>query len=258
MSGELLGRNFVAATLIAARRNIGVVLGFAISTFALEVLLFNDCVDAIVGLAIYTLATFVITSYLCVATHATLLQDSSGWESVSNTKTMVMYVTRAFILTATFFAASFAAAILILSEDTERDLLIGTAALLASPISWFVFALMGTMLPAVVVRGNFSLLRTIQRGRKTFFYTLGRLVAGPGLLFIATVLGIGTYKYLINAGDVLSVDQGFEIANAVPSAMSVILNAINVIMFTVIISKAYVLGEEKLVASEQTPAESTT
>ncbi len=54
-----------------------------------------------------------------------------------------------------------------------------------------------------------------------------------------------------------SVEHGFEISNVIPSNVAALLNTINIIMGTVIISKAYALGEERLVASQQTPPETT-
>ena len=105
---------------------------------------------------------------------------------------------------------------------------------------------------SVILDSDNSIQRCFRRGKKTFWYIIGRvLLISPALLVIAMVASaviVPVAKALVEAGTTFSASPlGLPIWLAVPiGVINSVLYAISTVVVAVIISRAFLVGEARL------------
>lgn len=242
MNRELLDRNFVVATALATYRNINILFFVVLAIIAIE----------IAGNLAENSSSFVVAStltwcYLAFAAHAAVLKNLSGLESISSNNLVWKFFGRTFLLSLLPILVAVLLGLALPAEERENaaERLILTMLILALPLFLITFSLFGTVLPAIVVEGNRSIARAIRRGFKTFFFTAGRLIIGPGVILALMFWFALAYPYS-DDGLIMADFENFSVQNLIPAIFLTFVSAISTVMLAVILSQAYVRAEEKL------------
>jgi hypothetical protein len=242
---DLLKLNFYFATLVATRRNIGVLLMVTAAILILDALqAFSDTGAG------HLVTTTVTWCYLAFAAHAAVLKQTSGFDSISDNEMVWKFISRTAGLSLLTLPVAFVLGFSVGGGDADIIALAVVVFLLPSILLCFGF--LGTMLPAIVARGDYSLRQSFKRGKMTFFYTAGRMIAGPGLVFIVMMAVAISYPFYAGEGELISADREFNAANLFPAVVLTLISAVNTVMFAVILSKAYIRGEEILATTTPT------
>jgi hypothetical protein len=135
-----------------------------------------------------------------------------------------------------------------LTTGGDRDEKIGALALimlpLASLFSLLIFGLMGTWMPAFVVDRQRGFGNALARGKSTFWYVTGRLIIGPGLLFVLSALAFAFIPALAGLPETY-FQTGWQpnITTFVYSAVIYVFQAWAIVMTAWIFSKAFLRTE---------------
>lgn len=138
----------------------------------------------------------------------------------------------------------------------------------AESLEWFLtivlFCILGTWLPALILKKDLSVLATLQRGCRQFFWTLGQFLLGPGLFVVAGLAFWGFARLLeftpeaVNSAVAMST---FQII-AVP-VIFVVCTIISLsvlfcsVMAVVILSQALLRDENRVIVTSIGSADST-
>jgi hypothetical protein len=111
---------------------------------------------------------------------------------------------------------------------------------------WIVAVFFSTLLPAALYEDGSGIRRAVARGRKTVWYVTGRILLGPMLWMFACSIIQNTLQN-ISGGSVLSPEGTFDlnIITTVVFIVSCVQYVVGGAMFFVIVSRAYVIGEER-------------
>lgn len=197
-----------------------------------------------------TTSTFV-WCYLAFAAHSVVLKNTAGFATSGTGWQMFRFIWRTIVLSV--IPALVIIPILLsgvnAESDTPKEVMILAALLVAMPLFLIEFALFGTMLPAVVMDRGYGIGRTLKRGLKTFFGTAGRLIIGPGLMML---IAVGFYTFFPHTGDAMLISEQGEIQtfNLIPEIITTLIFAYSTVLTAVVLSKAYITGEEKLGPSD--------
>ena len=151
------------------------------------------------------------------------------------------------------------------SEDFSQDLLdaefgnaLLVAAIAAELLFVLVYGLLGTCLPASVLRHRQGLSQTFRQGRSTFWATAGLLIAGPVILDLLS-FGADMWAEYLSTGDVLSIESDVHLFTQgwqpdVPVVLAVVLvnlfHALSLIMTSWVLTGVYLeaVGHNKVAA----------
>jgi hypothetical protein len=232
----MFGRNIWSEAVHVSWENLSVI---ALVVVALLLLLI---VSDYFGLSASStgIGSTLIWILLAIAGHATVLKGRSGLKSIDNT-VMMPFLYRTMGLIGLTLVPVFIGIFLTISYGETAIYL--TVLLIAGISSILVLGKWGTWLPAVVAGGDRSLRSAGRRGRTVFGYVVSRLLAGPGILTIAS---FGAYFFLIGLFDLQALvwtDEGPQIREILISLLFTISQAFVTVMTAVILSRAYLMTE---------------
>jgi len=130
----------------------------------------------------------------------------------------------------------------------DRDERAGTIALIILPIasvfSLLVFGFMGTWMPAFVVDRQRGVSQAFARGKSTFWYVTGRLIIGPGLIFVLSGVAFAFVPALSGIPEAY-FQSGWQpnITTFIYSAIIYAFQAWAIVMTAWIFSKAFLRAE---------------
>lgn len=252
MNNDLLRRNFFVATGIAIQQNITLLL-----TVVCAILAIGIATDVKSDLDRTGFITTGIWCYLAFAAHAAVLKNQNGFAAVSDIKTVFSFIWRTVVVTIVPSTIVAIATLLIITPQSDETIVayLAVFAVVLIPVLLLAFGLLGTILPAVVVNGDLSFGRALQRGLNTFLFSTSRLIIGPGVTFILMVLTFLVFPYS-GDGAVFSEEFGVQPFNLIPRILGTLIGAVDTVMIAIILSRAYVQGEEKLgptITSDENP-----
>ncbi|MEH6527453.1 MAG: hypothetical protein V7723_15400 [Sneathiella sp.] len=132
----------------------------------------------------------------------------------------------------------------------DRDERIGEIALIMLPLagvfSLLIFGLMGTWMPAYVVNRERGVGKAFARGKSTFWYMVIRLIYGPGLIFVLSLLAFGFLPLLADLPETW-FQTGWQpnISMFVVSALVYVVQAWAIVMTAWIFSHAFLETEDR-------------
>ncbi|USG63192.1 hypothetical protein NBZ79_09410 [Sneathiella marina] len=135
-----------------------------------------------------------------------------------------------------------------IASGGDRDERVGMLALIMLPLaglfSLLIFGFMGTWMPAFVVDRQRGVGKAIARGRSTFWYVTGRLIFGPGLLFVLSLSAFAFIPTLAGLPETY-FQTGWQpnISTFVYSAVTYVLQAWAIVMTAWIFSRAFLKAE---------------
>ena len=103
----------------------------------------------------------------------------------------------------------------------------------------------GTCLPAVAVGGDASFLEARRRGKHVFGYTAIRLFFCLGPAAALSFFSLFELVYYLSESGLLKEGQFFSLANVGVILFSSALGAFNTALTSTILSRAYLIGEDK-------------
>lgn len=195
------------------------------------------------------LLSTLIWSYLAYAAHAVVLKNASSSDLKMQGPSMGQFVFRTYVLA--LVPALLLFPLLVVSfqmEDVSRDTSTLLFFVFAAPLYLVAFGLFGTTLPAVVMGEGYSFRRAFMRGKKTFFPTVRKIIIGPVAILITTTAFSIVYPLYTGNGRVFDADFNIYLLNLVPEVVLALVGAFATVQTAVILSKAYVTGEEELSA----------
>ncbi len=218
-------------------------------SIVLVVGLLGACADLIVDIFDTILVPLLINvfvwSYLAVVTHYAVIEERYGFGAVSNYNAYFRYVF-CFYLAWIIIIIMAAIPTLLLTFPAiilglEIFALVGLVLLMivVTPIVFIVFSLIGVWFPAIALDRDRSFRLALRRGRQTFFWTLGRLIVGPGLFALLEILAelIPVLLFGLDFGSL-----GDSVFNPFAQVLMLSLNflaAFSAILFAVVLSNAY-------------------
>ncbi|MCR9214621.1 MAG: hypothetical protein NXI13_12960 [Proteobacteria bacterium] len=155
-------------------------------------------------------ASFFIWSILACYAHISILLPEKR-DARADNKIMMGFVLRNLGLTALFLVPSIVIIIFAYnalntamggSDDEAFFTAVGMAAIPIMLIFLFVYSLLGTLLPAYVAGRNTGIGKALRRGRRNFFPLMGRLVIGPGILYLGPLIIVVTLSNLLQIPEV--------------------------------------------------------
>ncbi len=246
MQSDLTKQNMWNASITVVSRSLTIFLMVvaAITFFAVFV---NQ--SGAIGL----LTTF-IWSYLAYAAHAVVLKNASSADLRKQGPSMGQFVFRTYVLALVPALLLFPALIVgFQSEAISKEASTLLYLAFAAPLYLVAFGLFGTTLPAVVMGEDFGFSRSFKRGLKTFMPTVGKLIIGPGVLIAATAAFVSVYPLYTGNGRVFDTEFNFYPLNLVPEVIFAFVGGFATVQTAVILSTAYVTGEEEVGALAPPP-----
>jgi hypothetical protein len=115
-----------------------------------------------------------------------------------------------------------------------------------------ILALMGTVFPAIVLETDNSFTSAFARARHNFGYSFSRLLAGNFLIFLILVINvIVVSKFAKESGDFI-VNGSLDFATLIGAIVANLIWAVQIIMTSVVLSRAYLRAEAKVAPAEVT------
>ena len=134
--------------------------------------------------------------------------------------------------------------IFFLLDMMDRNSAILVTILLALLFAALIFAKWGTMLPAIVMQGDRTFSTAGKRGTISFYYAFPRLLLSFGLLTILQIAFVTILVVLLGAGDEFFPEAGgFNFALLLPTFVGAIVGGYQVVLTSVILSRAYLRAE---------------
>jgi hypothetical protein len=230
------------------RRNTGAIVVYLIGM--LIILAIGEHLSRTTGIAA---GASLIAGYLAMPAHLTVLTGENGADQMKNPEIakrfqkFLMRVVGLGLLPLVPLAAS----LFVLSASTSlsNKLVIFLSMLFALTCVPAIFAKWGTMLPAAAVGVDPGFFRAGERGRVIFFYALSRLLISMGLL---TVLILGLeyfFAQYVSGHDKLISAQGMpNLGMIITTATTLLGYAFQIVMTAVILSRSYLIAEQKTAA----------
>ncbi|MBP3127385.1 hypothetical protein [Thalassospira sp. ER-Se-21-Dark] len=129
---------------------------------------------------------------------------------------------------------------------------VGISSIATFAVLWIVLVFFATLLPAALVGDGSGVRRAVARGRKTVWYVTSRLLLGPllmlllGSMIVNLVQTVGG-EPMISSDGALVVNTTSVIAMVISSLQFIVVVA----MIAVIVSRAYKLGEARLLKTDK-------
>lgn len=139
---------------------------------------------------------------------------------------------------------------LVRSWDTAQTFLIfGLVAVLTFSV---VFAVWGTMLPAAVVNGDKRFARAARRASHSFGYAFPRLLVSFGVLSAVMVGAVMFLGRFMQPQGTFFPAGGVDVVAIFAALLNNVIGAYQIAMTAVILSRAYLMAEEKTAAQPVT------
>jgi|GEM_PF-2151027 len=241
--------------VIKANRWVTLIYALAITGFAL----LSEIWKGSSGSGVVQLLAAV---YLAVPAHLTVLRNISGrkaievlgrrtpgtsWWRSSPGNIFSPFLWRAFgmSLLCVLIAVPFLVIPLVLGAPQYMAFGCAAIGLLAGSV--FAFAKWGTMFPAIVAGGDYSMAAAGQRGKQIFGYAAPRLLISFGLFSLLIVIVLATAVLLSGGtGDYFRGDGKFDVILFLASFLAGLISAYQVVMTAVILSRAYLKAGGKV------------
>jgi hypothetical protein len=185
----------------------------------------------------------ILWAFLAISVHASILNGSKSILPASG-RVFTSFLWRSFVLSAPGIVGAVSVAVFL---DIPKDLTIFVVMPAYGIISALVLSIAGTWLPAVVASGgDRSLQAAIGRGKLVFGYTLTRLCLGCGTSLTAAfgaVLGFSSICQSMGWDDnrVGAISPYYMVL----IALFALIGGFAFVMLPVVLSRAYLLVEEK-------------
>lgn len=190
-----------------------------------------------------TIADLIIWGMVAISMHGTVLLDKVNL-ATTDSKLLMPFVWRSFVLLA-LALLPFIATLFYFYEDSQVWLSIFKALPVLGLAALITFALLGTCLPAVVANGNKRFGAAFARGQRTFVYSALRLILGPGIVQTAiAVVSIYLVSRQVMTGQIFS-EAGLSLFDLIFWPAAYAIRAYSVTLLAVILSRAYLIAEEK-------------
>ncbi|RCK27728.1 hypothetical protein [Thalassospira lucentensis] len=203
--------------------------------------------------------SFIVGMYLAIACHATILRNVQGFKVFNSLekKAYTRFWLRAGAIALLSFIPTFVLSIAIFQSldlkaaggDVGFILAMLIGVILYGGLSLALLSLAGTWLPAAIMGDGSSLKRAFARGRKTVGYSASRLIIGPGanvVLFAISIFvlppqipeAIRAYTFHVGSFQFIPLD-------IVLNGFGNVVWATGTVLIAVVLSRAYLLGEER-------------
>jgi hypothetical protein len=196
----------------------------------------------------------IATAVLAIPAHRAVLIKAgclSGAYNLYNQRQLTSFWLRmaAVFITMTVFAVIFMLALF-------NGKLTGIAVIMFLAVSFLILtlilAVMGTVFPAIVLEADKSFASAFVRAGHNFGYAFRRLLIGNFLIFLILVINlIIASKYAHESGNFI-VDGSVNFATLLGAIVGNLIWAVQIIMTSVVLSRAYLRAEAKLVPAEIT------
>ena len=192
----------------------------------------------------------LVWSYLAFNAHAALLLPETRDKS-EDSRRVLGFALRTFGLGVLVFIPVIFAAIAALSGEL-RDGAFGievsdivAVGLLLTACFIFIFALLGTLLPAFVVDRGRGLSAAFSRGRAQFFWMMSQFLAGPVLIFVlSSAIIFGGQAWLHPHIDLLNAIYIPNVPLFLILIVGYLIQALGTIMIAWVLSSAFLRSEE--------------
>lgn len=207
------------------------------------ILVMFDVIEAVSGKSRGSFVSTIAWAYLAIVVHNAILNKTSF--SGMRRGILWPFLWRSLVLS---LPGILLAVLAVIYSGIPRESAITRLLLIAivySVAESFVFAAMGTWLPAAVAeRGNRAITAALRRGRLTFFYVLMRLYAGCGLFMLSAVTILIAIQILVNRLNIhFGLEQHVGSSEFALGAIGYLCVAFNFVMLPVILSRAYLIAE---------------
>ena len=240
-------RGIFAAGQAILRNTVPYAALAVVGEYAIQVIKETTDIDA--GM---TVASIVVWSFLAYAAHAEVLLPSDRDKSKDAQRT-IGFALRTFgllviVLVPVFVVAGYIRTVLPSDSANDRTLYVLVA--LVSPvigILWLVvFGLLGTILPAYVADRHRGLGAAFSRGRRQFFWIVGRLLAMPGLVLLASLIVAGAPLLVFDSdGDFLGEGYVPDPVASVPALVAYAIQTYAVVLTAVVLSRGFLRDEDR-------------
>jgi len=240
----MFSRNIWEEALCVARANLAVIAFVVLAFIALFIL--DERFKA--SSSSMSIASTFLWTGLALMSHSTVLNGKSGLSADYKVYRAFLWRTvalGALVIVPTVLAALFFASYGMLWLYIG-GLSIGAIASLLIGSKW------GTWLPAVVAGGDTGFVEAGKRGKRTFGYVFGRLSVGPGLLMIASFVAYALVLSSLDSQEIWPT-TGLNIQGLLSTIIFLIVQAYIVVMIAVILSRAYLIAENKAAAAVPLP-----
>ncbi len=195
-------------------------------------------------------ASALIWSYLAFNAHAEMLLPKSRDKNADNRR-VLGFAVRSFGLGVLFALP----AIILIFPYIEQSLnstiwneVLTSWGVIGLVLAFFfviVFSLLGSLLPAFVANQSRGIGPALTRGRKQFFWTASRLVAGPIVAFaLAQAVILSGNIYMDPHIDLLTANYIPNVPLLAVLIIGYLIQALGTIMIAVVLSKAFLRAEE--------------
>ncbi|WP_432286796.1 hypothetical protein SLT36_08335 [Aminobacter sp. BA135] len=196
-----------------------------------------------------TIALTFASAILAIPAHFSVLSHLSTADAMrelhgKNPKYMNSFLFRTIVLGVISCAPILALTILLTGGGWGRTSLIAIAVLSLLLSAALVFAKWGTMLPAIIMQGDKTFAAAGRRGRTSFFYAFPRLLLSFGLMSIVQFAAVSASLTWLGAGEYFfPATGGFDFALLLGVTIGAAINAYQIIMSAVILSRSYLQAE---------------
>jgi len=196
-----------------------------------------------------TIALTFASAILAIPAHLSVLSRLSTADAMrelqgKNPKYMGSFLLRTIALGVISCAPVLALTIRLTGGDWGRTSLIAIAIFSLLLSAALVFAKWGTMLPAIIMQSDKTFAAAGRRGSISFFYAFHRLLLSFGLMSIVQFAAVGAALTWLGAGEYFfPAAGGFDFALLFAVVIGAAINAYQIIMSAVILSRAYLQAE---------------
>jgi len=222
-------RGIWAEALLECWKNILFIMLIIVTFFVL----------AFAGLPAWSI--YAAYAWLAIRIQASLLNGTNP-SMLDVQRRYLPFIWRSIVLVLPSFAAK------TLISDTSGSVInidsLHLAAAVATAVTAIIFGIAGTWLPAVVAEGGIrTFTAAIERGRRVFGYSLFRFIVCCGPIALAgMILVIESAWVSFDVAAKLGL-MGFVVLSMISWVLMEFVNAFMIVMFTVILARAYQIAE---------------
>ncbi|RJG43912.1 hypothetical protein [Mesorhizobium sp. DCY119] len=195
---------------------------------------------------------------LAIPAHLSVLSNIRAFDAMrelqrKNPKYMIGFFFRTIALGVISVVPTFLLVVILSGIGWGKNVVVSTTILALVLLSAIVFAKWGTMLPAVLMQNDKTFSKAGRRGNISFSYAFPRLILSFGLLTIVQLVVALIAAIVLGAGgDYFPATGGFDFALLCTALLAAIIGGYQVIMTSVILSRAY-LRAENIGANQNDP-----
>lgn len=190
---------------------------------------------------------FAIAAFLAIVAHMTVLRGISGFAAMpkeNGGRFLMRFAWRTAILGAIAFTPMIVAIFALLGSGFDKIVAIVASGLVLLVAATLAFAIWGTMLPALVMGAGYSMAEAMARAKSTVGFAFPRLLISFGVIFLLMfAMGFGALQFSGGDGNLLPKTGGIDAILVVGLLVANMVGAFQIVMTSVILSRAYLMAE---------------